>query len=155
MKNVVGEFAMNSLKPRLVAMSGPLKGSVFPIGDSEFTLGRDEASAACLEDDLVSTRHCSIRVENEGVVLRDLESTNGTLVNGVTVATKVLEHGDRLKVGSSTFIYLEREEDLQGEPVFTDSEHDRRRSMVTVRAGRSEAGYPNTEQLQAGFWNRF
>ena len=119
------------MSPRIVAISGPLKRSVFPITESEFTLGRDAANQACLEDDLVSRRHCSIRLQDGVVLLSDLESRNGTFVNGARVSKKVLEHGDRLKIGSSRFVYHECEEAEDGAPAFTDADNYRLRTFIS------------------------
>ncbi len=92
------------MRPRILAITGPLKGCAFQITSSELILGRDEANSICLEDDLASRQHTSLRLEDDRVVVRDLDSTNGTFVNNSSVSIKVLEHGDRLKIGSSVFI---------------------------------------------------
>src|SRR5712692_594243 len=122
---------------RIIATAGPLKGSEFPIGELEFTIGRQGDNDINLEDDLVSRRHCSIQLLDGRVVLRDLESKNGTLVNGEAISEKVLRHGDVLKVGSSTFIYKERDDVEEIPPEFIDDEHDRLRNVTTLRAERS------------------
>src|SRR5207302_4658044 len=72
--------------PIFIAISGPLRGWVFPITEEEFTFGQDETNQACLKDELVCRRHCSVRIENGCVVVRDLDSANGTVVSGEEIA---------------------------------------------------------------------
>ena len=54
----------------------------------------------------MSGQHCVIRYENEQFKLIDLQSKNGTLVNGTKVDEHVLEHGDRISIGDSTFRFV-------------------------------------------------
>jgi len=86
---------------RLIAVYGPLRGSVFTV-DTELVLGRGTGNDIDLEDDLVSRRHCSLKAEDRGIVLRDLGSRNGTLLNDAPVSEAVLEHGDRITAGGVT-----------------------------------------------------
>src|SRR5207237_5308995 len=95
---------------RIICSAGALKGAEFPIGTIEFTIGRQQDNDVCLEDDLVSRRHCAIRLLDGRAVARDLQSRNGTYVNGEAISEKVLRQSDVLRVGSSTFIYKERDD---------------------------------------------
>jgi len=131
---------------RLIAVYGPLRGSVFTV-DTELVLGRGTGNDIDLEDDLVSRRHCSLKAEDRGIVLRDLGSRNGTLLNDAPVSEAVLEHGDRITAGSSTFIWEARCEAGEAVPVF--SREKRSRPMATVKVDRSRAIHPHTGQLQA------
>ena len=71
------------MQPRLVAITGPLKGAIIPIGDAEVIIGREPANAVAINDPLVSRRHCVIRHGEGRIRVADLESLNGTFVNGV------------------------------------------------------------------------
>jgi transcriptional regulator with GAF, ATPase, and Fis domain len=133
---------------RIIATTGPLKGADFPIGELEFTIGRQADADATLEDDLVSRRHCTIQLHNGRPVVRDLDSRNGTFVNGESIQRKTLRNRDVLKVGSSTFIYKERDDVEELAPEFADDERDRARNITTLRAERAEPLFPNTESLQ-------
>ena len=115
---------------RLIAVYGPLRGSVFTV-DTELVLGRGTGNDIDLEDDLVSRRHCSLKAEDRGIVLRDLGSRNGTLLNDAPVSEAVLEHGDRITAGSSTFIWEARCEAGEAVPVF--SREKRSRPVTTVK----------------------
>jgi Nif-specific regulatory protein len=95
--------------PKLIAISGPLKGQSFPISDAEFCVGRELSGRVVVNDPLVSRRHCSIEFQGDQVRLVDLESLNGTFVNGMPAHERVLEHGDRISIGSSQFVFLKHE----------------------------------------------
>jgi transcriptional regulator with GAF, ATPase, and Fis domain len=94
------------LHPRLLAISGPLKDSTIPLPDGESTLGRDPANAIPVVDASVSRKHSLLRREDERFQIRDLDSRNGTLVNGLTVKEHWLKHGDEITIGDSVFLFL-------------------------------------------------
>jgi Nif-specific regulatory protein len=94
------------MKPRLMAISGPLRGSVQPFVDDCMSLGRDDANQVCLIDRSVSRRHCTIQNAEGGFEITDLDSHNGTFVNGVPVSRKLLQHGDTIRVGTSELVFL-------------------------------------------------
>jgi len=69
----------------------------------ELVIGRDpgKSSLPFTDDDMLSGRHCSISYEPDGIILRDLGSTNKTYVNGVPVTDRyILENDDVLLIGS-------------------------------------------------------
>lgn len=84
-------------------------GDRYPLLGSLTTLGRDESADIVLDDPGVSRRHSEIRVTTDGphlvTSIRDLNSTNGTFVNGDRITSQRLEDGDRLTLGrtSATF----------------------------------------------------
>ena len=90
---------------RLEAVSGPLKGKLFPLSGDEISIGRDPSNEISLLDSLVSRRHCVIRKESDAFRLQDLESRNNTFVSGVPVMDRVLVHGDQIRVGNSVLIF--------------------------------------------------
>ena len=92
--------------PRLVAISGPLRESVFALPQEELFLGRDASNGLPIGDPSVSRRHCSVYREGTGFKVRDLESRNGTLVNGETVTDRWLHHLDEIAVGDSVFRFM-------------------------------------------------
>lgn len=94
-----------STNGRLEALSGPLKGKVFPLGEGEVSIGRDPSNQVSLLDSLVSRRHCVIRKEADGFRLVDLESRNNTFVSGVPVRERVLAPGDQIRVGNSILMF--------------------------------------------------
>jgi pSer/pThr/pTyr-binding forkhead associated (FHA) protein len=68
------------------------------------TLGRGPAAGVQLDDRWVSHQHCQLDAVDGTLVVRDLGSKHGTLINGCYAEQSPLEPGDRLSVGLSTFI---------------------------------------------------
>ncbi len=65
-------------------MSGPLEGTVRDLTDGQLSLGRDTANQIMIGDSAVSRKHCTISQVSEGIYeISDLESHNGTFVNGI------------------------------------------------------------------------
>lgn len=99
------------MRPRLVGTAGPLKDSTILLREAEATLGRDPANAVAVVDPSVSRKHCLLRREEDGrFEVRDLDSRNGTLVNGLAVKQHWLHHGDQITTGDSTFLFLLEDE---------------------------------------------
>ncbi len=100
------------MQPRLAAISGKLKGAIFTISEDEVVIGREIAANLCLPDASVSRRHSLIEKNGERFVITDLESLNGTFINDVPVKTRTLEHGDRVRIGESQFLFLLHDGDI-------------------------------------------
>ena len=90
---------MNS---QLVAIAGPRRGATLPVPDLEVSIGRDADNWLVIESDGVSRRHCVLRPGPDGVTIADLDSLNGTFVNGVPVKQRLLEQGERDRAGRHT-----------------------------------------------------
>lgn len=76
-------------------------GRRLPLGDGETIAGRDEGCGIRLDEPSVSRRHARFLVQDDVVTVEDLNSTNGTLVNGRKRAGAVpLQPGDTIKIGS-------------------------------------------------------
>src|SRR5262245_24991129 len=129
------------MEARLVAVAGPLKGTTILLTGIETIIGRDAGNTVAINDPLVSRRHCSIRNSGEQVDISDLESLNGTFVNGVPVHEKQLEHEDRIKVGGSQFIFLLHDEVREAAIPLTDSFLGELITTVTVRLDRRDPVY--------------
>jgi Nif-specific regulatory protein len=90
-----------------LVIAGPAKDSTIPLPDGEATLGRDPTNAVAMADASVSRRHCLLRRQKDGrFQIRDLDSRNGTLVNGLVVKEQWLRHGDEIATGDSVFLFL-------------------------------------------------
>jgi Nif-specific regulatory protein len=95
------------MNPRVVVIAGPLKDSVYGLGEGEeLSVGRDSSNRVRLADSVLSRRHCRIRSAGDRVVLTDLESLNGTFVNGRPVREHTLADGDQIAVGDSRLVFL-------------------------------------------------
>ncbi len=86
-----------------LVLSGPQFGEIFPVAEArEVVIGRREDADVQIREEGVSRRHASIRVEGEGALLRDLESANGTWVDGRRTPEARLVDGSRVQVGGQT-----------------------------------------------------
>jgi pSer/pThr/pTyr-binding forkhead associated (FHA) protein len=74
------------------------------------TIGREEGNSIQLNDERVSRFHLKIQEDRDKIVVTDLESTNGTKVNGEDVQLRILRFGDLISVGRSVLLYGSREE---------------------------------------------
>jgi transcriptional regulator with GAF, ATPase, and Fis domain len=100
------------LRPRLLVIAGPAKDSTIPLPEGEATLGRDPTNAVAMADASVSRKHCLLRWEEDGrFQIKDLDSRNGTLINGLAVKEHWLRHGDEIATGDSVFLFLLEDED--------------------------------------------
>jgi transcriptional regulator with GAF, ATPase, and Fis domain len=97
------------MKPRLLVISGSLTGAIQPLTDGQFSIGRDESNQLCLIDLGVSRKHCTIQQTELQFELIDLDSHNGTFVNGIPIRRKTIGHGDTIKIGNSELLFLIQE----------------------------------------------
>ena len=84
----------------LSVIAGPSKGIFYELSTPRVVLGRFEADVE-IDDPEVSRSHCSIEVKDKVVRLRDLDSTNGTFVDGERVRAAELRHLSEFRIGSS------------------------------------------------------
>jgi transcriptional regulator with GAF, ATPase, and Fis domain len=134
------------MNPRLIAASGPLSGQTFTLGTERLTLGRDHGNMIHLRDLAVSRQHCALEAEDELFRLRDLDSRQGTFVNGVPIVDRVLEHGDLITIGGSLFLFQTRAEEPETarEPVLLDE-----RAWIAESTTHLAAGAAHPEHVLA------
>jgi pSer/pThr/pTyr-binding forkhead associated (FHA) protein len=92
----------------LIVRSGPQAGDRFALTASSTRLGRHPDSEIILDDITVSRRHAAIERTDEGYVVTDAGSLNGTYVNQERIDRAVLHHGDELQVGKFRLVLFER-----------------------------------------------
>ena len=80
-------------------------GKHFNFSERAIVIGRDKSNQICLEDEKVSKSHCEINInrnsEFEQVIIKDLDSTNGTHVNGKFINREVLKPRDKIGIGDT------------------------------------------------------
>ena len=74
------------------------------------TIGREEGNPIQLNDERISRFHLKIQEDQDKIVLTDLQSTNGTKVNGENVQLWVLRPGDVIALGRTMLVFGSREE---------------------------------------------
>ena len=78
-----------------------------------FTVGRDPQNHLCLNDPFISGRHARIEKRANGFVLRDLQSRNGTFLNGSRILEANLKVNDQVQFGESIYIFAETRNESQ------------------------------------------
>src|SRR6185437_2821277 len=135
------------MPPRLAAISGKLKGAIFALNEESLVIGRETAANLCIPDASVSRRHSKIEKNDTGFVLTDLESLNGTFVNDVPVRSRRLEHGDRVRIGDSQFLFLMHEGDATSKSSDVRLDEAKVISSSTVQIRFDDAVYQMTRDL--------
>jgi pSer/pThr/pTyr-binding forkhead associated (FHA) protein len=84
---------------KLQVLSGSLAGQSFELKVDKTTIGRVEDNAFPIVEPSVSSHHCEIILQGTEVLIRDLNSTNGSFINGEKVSEAVLKPGQTLRLG--------------------------------------------------------
>ena len=88
----------------LRVLHGADRGRVFERLSTPVTIGREEGNTIQLNDERISRYHLKLQEDNDKVVLTDLESTNGTKVNGEDIQVRILRDGDTIALGRSLLL---------------------------------------------------
>lgn len=118
----------------LRVLHGADRGRVFMDLPTPVTIGREEGNSIQLNDERVSRYHLKLQDDNDKIVATDLESTNGTKINGEDVQVRIIRHGDMIAVGRSLLL------------VGSHSDIDRR--IAEVSAKHQPAANGHARQLQ-------
>ena len=89
----------------LLATDGPLKGLSFPIQKPQVLIGRTGGDIE-ITDTQISRQHCVVEVHGPSALLVDLDSGNGTFVNGKKIASCELGHMDEFRIGKTTLMFV-------------------------------------------------
>lgn len=112
-RQTVGDIPLSDFKRfdarlRSVGALSPIRGQVkkkFLIDDEETFIGRDPTAGIVLPDTGVSRKHARIFRTDTAFVIEDLDSSNGTYVDGVPIVTCVLHGGDSVQIGHTLFLF--------------------------------------------------
>lgn len=99
--------------PKLVVISEEMKDQTFELTGPKITIGRIPDNQIQLENETVSSHHAELIQKGKDYLVRDINSTNGTRVNGQRIAESRLSHGDTVSFGSVELQYLT---DAKGAP---------------------------------------
>jgi pSer/pThr/pTyr-binding forkhead associated (FHA) protein len=97
----------------LRVVDGADRGRTYGDLTTPITIGREEGNSIQLNDERISRFHLKIQEDREKIVLTDLESTNGTKVNGEEIQLRILRFGDLIAVGRSVLLFGSREQIAQ------------------------------------------
>src|SRR6185503_2798664 len=139
------------MDPHLIAISGALKGTTFPVNNEEVSVGRETSNEICLKDPSISRTHCLFKEDTAGGGVEfsvvDLDSFNGTFDNGSPITEHVLAHGDQIAIGDVQFLFLLHEAEAGTAPLQFDEDDLITRS--TVRLQRQDALYLRPDKVLA------
>jgi len=88
----------------LRVLHGADRGRVFERVATPVTIGREEGNSIQLNDERISRYHLKLQSDNDKIVATDLESTNGTKVNGEDVQVRIIRDGDMIALGRSLLL---------------------------------------------------
>jgi hypothetical protein len=145
-------------KITIQVLEGFERGRVFADLPTPVTIGREEDNTIQLNDERVSRFHVKIQEDGGRIILTDLDSTNGTRINGHPVQMRVLQAGDQLSIGRSILVYGSPAEiDGKGEGEFPEAELHGRETREPAAGHRTVAGpsgavgrSPGDESSQVG-----
>ncbi|MDQ7002261.1 MAG: FHA domain-containing protein, partial [Ghiorsea sp.] len=112
--------------------------SEFELNQEETTIGRKPENTIYIDNLAVSSKHARVLKIGKKVILEDLRSTNGTLVNNEETSKHILNHGDVITVGKHTLTFITLGDEL---PVITPvekEEDDMDKTMIISSAAREE-----------------
>jgi two-component system cell cycle response regulator len=88
----------------LVVLQGTNVGEMHKVEGPETVIGRAMSAQVRLNDDGISRRHCRVLQIGGQVIIEDLASANGTLVNGEMIQQQALKEGDKVRLGATTML---------------------------------------------------
>jgi len=91
-------------------LDGADQGRVFADLSTPVSIGREEGNSIQLNDERVSRFHVKIQDDQDKVILTDLESTNGTKVNGDEIRLRILRYGDLISIGRTLLLFGSEEQ---------------------------------------------
>jgi predicted component of type VI protein secretion system len=97
--------------PKLILTTEAQGKVAYEFAERSITIGRAPDNMIVIDDPSVSNRHAQLDLVGENYRLKDLESTNGTKVNGVPITETLLRFDDRIRVGAIDARY---EPDVRG-----------------------------------------
>jgi FHA domain len=107
--------------PRLVAQSPEFAGNTFDLSGPEVTVGRVEDNKIRIEHASISGHHAVFKLDAQDYIIKDLDSTNGTRINGERIAEQKLRRNDILRLGNIELLY-DSEHAPPGQPMPSPSE---------------------------------
>ena len=91
---------------KLVLMANGKVINQFFIDQPSIGIGRDPSNEICIADPLLSRRHARITVAGADEIIEDLQSNNGTKVNGKLLVRQILQHRDVIELGSHQLCFM-------------------------------------------------
>jgi diguanylate cyclase (GGDEF)-like protein len=88
----------------LIVLAGAEVGKMFRLDEGETVVGRSHRADIRIDDDSISRMHAKLALSGNAVTIEDLNSSNGTLVNGKPITKNPLRDGDKIRLGETTIL---------------------------------------------------
>ena len=119
----------------LIVVSGPEASRSYPLASGRTHIGIDPTNEVVLSDRYVSHHHCVIDLNDDGALVTDLGSRNGTCINGRSIQQASLLPGDRLTIGLTELVLSEKPEPSGSGPLSADSSGTETIEVEVLREG--------------------
>lgn len=91
--------------PKAIILSEAMRGKTYELTRELYNIGRTSANHLCIPHPTISNHHCDLIKSGNNYIARDLNSTNGTRVNGIKITEQCLYNSDILQVGSIEILF--------------------------------------------------
>jgi transcriptional regulator with GAF, ATPase, and Fis domain len=105
--------ALRLQKYKLLIVNGSEQGRESVIDKQVFAIGAGKQCDLILQDPAISRKHCEIQILPEGFLIRDLQSTNGTILHGVRICEAYLDEGTEFQVGTTKLVFCPLQESVE------------------------------------------
>jgi diguanylate cyclase (GGDEF)-like protein len=97
----------------IIVLAGQNVGEMYKVASEQITLGRGGGADVRLVDEGISRFHCRIRADGGDLFVEDLQSRNGTFLNGERISKRKLEDGDKIQLGRTTVLKFSFHDQLE------------------------------------------
>ncbi|MBW2057107.1 MAG: FHA domain-containing protein [Deltaproteobacteria bacterium] len=91
---------------KLVIIAGKNAGKEYQCYSQTTLIGRTRENHIAIRDTATSRRHARIERRDDDFIVEDLNSTNGTLLNGNAITREILHHGDKIQIGETVLQFI-------------------------------------------------
>ncbi len=121
--------------PKLIITREGVSLRDYPLDQQRTTIGRKAGNDVLLDDQTVSSEHAAVSLMGAPAIT-DLDSTNGTFVNGVRISKQELRHGDVIRIGQHELKFIDEQvQDMAATVVFAPAQAPARAARLRVLAG--------------------
>jgi two-component system NtrC family sensor kinase len=132
----------------VLVLHGAGRGLIRRLEDNETVIiGRDRTCQLCIDDPQISRQHAKIVRQTDAITIEDLNSSNGTFLNGVRVKTSALKLNDLVTLGRSTQLMVRRAGDTTSPRLPSASKNCGRPPTAVYRGGPAEQHLPPTSTM--------
>ena len=135
-------------------LNGKLVGQEIPLQEGKYVLGRSEDCQVTIPDAGISKKHAEIEVDEHGIIIYDLGSSNGTFLNGVKIQESEVQKKDKVSLSQTTFDIVQSSAlSLMPSPPATHTSHSHPevktlQTPVGLQTAQAHYGYPSQDQVQ-------